>query len=229
MWNILSSTATVTARTSRTPSRASAGVFLVSRRLVLSTRVQCSRLHVTVNLQLIKPTSSAPVWLWCAKVADSDSLVVYVLSCEVLGALRDHWDNKMLNWLTVSSSLQYIRLSDVSNELVLLFYCTLTPTALQNYGPNRSNMSFQSLLLNQSETLIRFLMEVFQPLFYFSRSQDQDLWPGQEEGEGGWVSPLWPHGVWWVRAAVFWRWEVSKPLTRLKWELFSSLFLLWIF
>lgn len=44
------------------------------------------------TLQLIKPTSSAPVRLWCAKAADSDSVVVYVLSCEVLSALRDHWD-----------------------------------------------------------------------------------------------------------------------------------------
>lgn len=58
--------------------------------------------HMVVNLQLIKPTSSALVRFWCAKVADSDSLVVYVLSCVVLGALRDHWDNMTFSWLTVS-------------------------------------------------------------------------------------------------------------------------------
>lgn len=41
-------------------------------------------------LQLIKPTGSAVVRFWCAEAADSDSLVVYVLSWEVLSALRDH-------------------------------------------------------------------------------------------------------------------------------------------
>lgn len=46
-------------------------------------------------VQLIKPTGSAVVRFWCAKVADSDSLVVYVLSWEVLSALRDHWDKQI--------------------------------------------------------------------------------------------------------------------------------------
>lgn len=41
-------------------------------------------------LQLIKPTSSAVVRFRCARAADSDSLVVYVLGCEVPSALRDH-------------------------------------------------------------------------------------------------------------------------------------------
>ena len=41
-------------------------------------------------LQSIKPTSCATVRFWCAKAADSDSVVVYVLSWEVLSALRDH-------------------------------------------------------------------------------------------------------------------------------------------
>lgn len=40
-------------------------------------------------LQLIKPTGLAAVRFWCAKAADSNSVVVYVLSWEVLSALRD--------------------------------------------------------------------------------------------------------------------------------------------
>lgn len=77
------STVTGTARTSPTPSRASAGVFLVS--------TFCQRISELWGLlQLLKPTGSALVWFWCAKAADSDSLVVYVLSWAVLSALRDH-------------------------------------------------------------------------------------------------------------------------------------------
>lgn len=52
--------------------------------------------HVCTILQLIKPTGFAVVRFWCAKAADSDSLVVYVLSWVVLSALRDHRDKHCL-------------------------------------------------------------------------------------------------------------------------------------
>ncbi len=52
--------------------------------------ISCPSSLLLMILQFIKLTSSAPVRLWCAKAADSDSLVVYVLSWEVLSALRDH-------------------------------------------------------------------------------------------------------------------------------------------
>lgn len=51
-----------------------------------------SAISMTTHLQFIKPTSLTAVWFWCAKAADRNSLVVYVLSWEVLSALRDHWD-----------------------------------------------------------------------------------------------------------------------------------------
>lgn len=65
-------------------------------------------------------------------------------------------------------------------------------------------LPFPSLRIISSNKMLP-LINLF---FLFSlRSQNQDLWLGQEEGQGGWISPMRPHGLRWIRAAVLGRWE----------------------
>lgn len=78
-------------------------------------------------LQLIKPTSSAVVWFRCARAADSDSLVVYVLGCAVPSALRDHWDNVFMDLEAFTAAwIDNLKLPDCVDLILPTCMCELT-------------------------------------------------------------------------------------------------------